>query len=115
MIAVAIMIFGVSLFLRLVQVMLRPAKVEYRCPDCGLLRHVPTRFTVRRAVESWISRTKDINEIGLPPQPPKPSQNARALAKKPSDSGELLRASFSNSRRSSRWRRVRLTGVSTET
>ena len=30
-------------------------------------------------------------------QLPKPSQKARALAKKPSDSGELLRASFSNS------------------
>ncbi|MCB1378448.1 MAG: ion transporter [Alphaproteobacteria bacterium] len=38
-IAVIIMIFGVSLFLRLVQVMLRPHKVEYRCPDCGLRRH----------------------------------------------------------------------------
>ena len=39
MIAVVIMIFGVSLFLRLVQVMLRPDKVQYRCPDCGLGRH----------------------------------------------------------------------------
>lgn len=39
LIAVAIMIVGVSLFLRLVQVMLRPSKVRYRCPDCGLNRH----------------------------------------------------------------------------
>jgi voltage-gated potassium channel len=39
MIAVVIMIFGVSLFLRLVQVMLRPDKVDYKCPDCGLKRH----------------------------------------------------------------------------
>ena len=39
MIAVIIMIFGVSLFLRLVQVMLRPQKVEHKCPDCGLKRH----------------------------------------------------------------------------
>lgn len=39
LIAVAIMIVGVSLFLRLVQVMLRPHKVEFRCPDCGLKRH----------------------------------------------------------------------------
>jgi voltage-gated potassium channel len=39
MISVAIMIFGVSLFLRLVQVMLRPEKVNFRCPDCGLMRH----------------------------------------------------------------------------
>lgn len=39
MIAVVIMIFGVSLFLRLVQVTLRPDKVSYRCPACGLGRH----------------------------------------------------------------------------
>jgi voltage-gated potassium channel len=39
MIAVLIMIFGVSLFLRLVQVTLRPDKVNFRCPTCGLLRH----------------------------------------------------------------------------
>lgn len=39
MISVVIMIFGVSLFLRLVQVMLRPEKVEHKCPDCGLKRH----------------------------------------------------------------------------
>lgn len=39
MIAVLIMIFGVSLFLRLVQVMLRPDKVFFKCPDCGLTRH----------------------------------------------------------------------------
>lgn len=39
MIAVIIMIFGVSLFLRLVQVILRPDKVDFACPDCGLLTH----------------------------------------------------------------------------
>ncbi|WP_421695340.1 potassium channel family protein [Aestuariivirga sp.] len=39
MIAVVIMIFGVSLFLRLIQVMLRPDKVYFQCPDCGLTRH----------------------------------------------------------------------------
>lgn len=39
MIAVVIMIFGVSFFLRLVQVMLRPPKVDHRCPRCGLSRH----------------------------------------------------------------------------
>ncbi len=39
LISVVIMIFGVSLFLRLVQVMLRPDKVSYTCPDCGLMRH----------------------------------------------------------------------------
>ena len=39
LLAVVIMIFGVSLFLRLVQVMLRPDKVFFKCPDCGLSRH----------------------------------------------------------------------------
>ena len=37
--SVIIMIFGVTLFLRLVQVLLRPAKVRYSCPTCGLQRH----------------------------------------------------------------------------
>ena len=39
LISVLIMIFGVSLFLRLVQVTLRPDKVNFRCPACGLQRH----------------------------------------------------------------------------
>jgi voltage-gated potassium channel len=39
LLAVAIMIFGISLFLRLVQVVLRPAKAYFPCPTCGLRRH----------------------------------------------------------------------------
>ncbi|MBN8631074.1 MAG: potassium channel family protein [Rhodobacterales bacterium] len=39
LLSVAIMIFGISLFLRLVQVMLRPPKAIYSCPTCGLRRH----------------------------------------------------------------------------
>lgn len=39
LLAVVIMIFGVSLFLRLIQIMLRPDKVFFKCPDCGLSRH----------------------------------------------------------------------------
>ncbi|WP_417688331.1 ion channel [Roseibium sp.] len=38
---VGIMIFGVALFLRLVQTIFRPAKVNLPCPDCGLSRHDP--------------------------------------------------------------------------
>lgn len=41
LISVAIMIFGVTLFLRLAQVMFRPNKVRHECPVCGLLRHDP--------------------------------------------------------------------------
>lgn len=39
LLAVTIMIFGISLFLRLVQVVLRPAKAIFPCPKCGLRRH----------------------------------------------------------------------------
>ena len=37
--AVLIMIFGISLFLRLIQTIFRPGKVRYECPACGLKRH----------------------------------------------------------------------------
>ena len=35
------MICGVTLFLRLAQVLLRPHKVRQPCPNCGLQRHKP--------------------------------------------------------------------------
>lgn len=41
MLAVLIMIVGVSLFLRLIQAIFRPTRVDYECPDCGLDRHDP--------------------------------------------------------------------------
>lgn len=37
--AVLIMIFGISLFLRLIQTIFSPTKVKYACPKCGLNRH----------------------------------------------------------------------------
>ncbi|MFN7902064.1 MAG: ion transporter [Holosporales bacterium] len=37
--AVVIMIFGVSLFLRLIQTILRPAKIRFMCDACGLFLH----------------------------------------------------------------------------
>jgi voltage-gated potassium channel len=37
--AVLIMIFGISLFLRLIQTIFRPGKIRYECPVCGLSRH----------------------------------------------------------------------------
>ncbi len=41
LLAVLIMIFGISLFLRLVQTIIRPGKVRFECPACGLVRHDP--------------------------------------------------------------------------
>ncbi|MDP3195556.1 potassium channel family protein [Tabrizicola sp.] len=39
LLSVIIMIVGISLFLRLVQVILRPPKAHFPCPTCGLRRH----------------------------------------------------------------------------
>ena len=39
LLSVAVMIFGVTLFLRLAQVLLRPPKVRYECKQCGLSLH----------------------------------------------------------------------------
>jgi voltage-gated potassium channel len=41
LISVVIMILGVTLFLNLARAVLQPAKVRFRCPTCGLLRHEP--------------------------------------------------------------------------
>ena len=41
LLAVLIMIFGVSLFIRLAQTLFRAQKVHYDCPECGLSRHDP--------------------------------------------------------------------------
>jgi voltage-gated potassium channel len=38
-ISVVIMIFGVTLFLRLARAVLQPYKVRFPCPECGLQRH----------------------------------------------------------------------------
>jgi voltage-gated potassium channel len=39
LISVVIMIFGVTLFLRLIRALLQPQKVRFPCPTCGLQRH----------------------------------------------------------------------------
>lgn len=39
LLAIIIMIVGVSLFLRLLQAIFRPTKIRCECPDCGLLLH----------------------------------------------------------------------------
>ncbi len=39
LLSIVILLFGVGLFLRLVQTIFRPSRVAYECPDCGLKRH----------------------------------------------------------------------------
>jgi voltage-gated potassium channel len=41
LLSVVIMIFGVTLFFGLARAVLRPNKVRFRCPTCGLMRHDP--------------------------------------------------------------------------
>jgi voltage-gated potassium channel len=41
LLAVAIMVVGVGLFLRLARAIFMPAKVRHKCPDCGLMKHDP--------------------------------------------------------------------------
>ena len=41
LISVSIMIFGVTLFFNLARAVLRPSKVRFECPDCGLMVHDP--------------------------------------------------------------------------
>lgn len=39
LLSILVMIFGVSLFIRLIQMIVRPPKVDHKCPTCGLRRH----------------------------------------------------------------------------
>lgn len=39
LLSILIMVFGVSLFLRLIQTMFRPSKVRFTCQQCGLFLH----------------------------------------------------------------------------
>jgi voltage-gated potassium channel len=41
LVSVAIMIVGISLFVRLAQSIFRPAKIQFTCPQCGLQKHDP--------------------------------------------------------------------------
>lgn len=41
LLAVVVMIVGIALFIRLAQTIFMPARVNYRCPECGLLKHEP--------------------------------------------------------------------------
>jgi voltage-gated potassium channel len=41
LLSVLIMIVGIALFIRLAQTIFMPARVRYRCPECGLLKHEP--------------------------------------------------------------------------
>lgn len=52
LLAVGIMVFGVGLFLRLVQTIFRPARVFHECPTCGLRRHDPDAIHCKHCGET---------------------------------------------------------------
>tara|TARA_R110000868_G_scaffold100581_2_gene276588 strand:- start:1712 stop:2488 length:777 start_codon:yes stop_codon:yes gene_type:complete len=58
LLSVAIMIFGVTLFLRLAQVLFRPNKVSHECPECGLMRHEPDAIHCKHCGEPVHIRTE---------------------------------------------------------
>ena len=41
LLTIVIMISGITLFVRLAQTLIRPHKVRFACPTCGLIRHEP--------------------------------------------------------------------------
>lgn len=41
LLSIIIMISGITLFVRLAQALIRPFKVRFACPTCGLMRHEP--------------------------------------------------------------------------
>lgn len=41
LLSIIIMISGITLFVRLAQTLIRPHKVHFACPTCGLMRHDP--------------------------------------------------------------------------
>ena len=41
LLSIVIMTTGITLFVRLAQALIRPAKVRFPCPQCGLVRHDP--------------------------------------------------------------------------
>jgi len=58
MLSVGVMIFGVTLFLRLAQVLFRPAKVRQECETCGLALHDPDAVHCKHCGETIHIKTE---------------------------------------------------------
>ena len=52
LLSVLIMVLGISLFLRLVQSIIRPAKIKHECSRCHLMRHEPDAIHCKHCGES---------------------------------------------------------------
>jgi len=58
MLSVGVMIFGVTLFLRLLQVLFRPSKVRQECKTCGLILHDADAVHCKHCGETIYIRTE---------------------------------------------------------
>lgn len=58
MLSVGVMIFGVTLFLRLLQVLFRPSKVRQECQTCGLILHDADAVHCKHCGETIYIRTE---------------------------------------------------------
>ncbi len=61
LLSVAIMVFGVALFLRLIQTIFRPPKIHNRCSGCGLDLHESDAVHCKRCGEVLRYRAPDID------------------------------------------------------
>ena len=58
LLSVVVMIFGVTLFVRLLQVLFRPTKVRHECPECGLTLHDPDAVHCKHCGETLHIQTE---------------------------------------------------------
>ncbi len=61
LLSIFIMIVGVALFINLARAVFRPARVDYKCPDCGLRRHEPDAIHCKHC-----GRVLNIENLGEP-------------------------------------------------
>jgi hypothetical protein len=75
------MIVGVSLFVRMVQVLFRPRRMHHRCPSCGLSEHESDAIYCKRCARH-VRRGAgpDLAQVGLSGNERLRSQSARTEA-----------------------------------
>lgn len=61
LLSVFIMVVGVALFLQLVRAIFQPAKIKYKCPECGLNRHETDAIYCKHCGEPLKIETKGDN------------------------------------------------------
>jgi voltage-gated potassium channel len=60
LLSIAMMIVGVSLFLRMVQVLIRPNRAHHRCSSCGLAEHESDALHCKRCGARLVPAPDDV-------------------------------------------------------